>query len=158
MAKEIERKFLIDPSHPEVLALMKAPPMVIEQGYIMSEAHGVVRVRRIGDRGFLTIKGAIRGIERDEFEYEIPLNDALEMLSRLCPTSLRKERRILDLEGGLVAEVDFFPRIDLFIAEVELPSADAGFPQPEWFLREVSENPEYFNNEIARRICATQAP
>lgn len=155
MAKEIERKFLIDATHPQVDALMATVPMLIEQGYIMSAPQGVVRVRRLDDQGFLTIKGATKGIARDEFEYEIPLADAIEMLSSLCSDRLKKERRLFDLPGGLVAEVDFFPQIGLYLAEVELPSADTAFQAPEWFLQDVSEDPAYFNNEIARRICAS---
>ena len=50
MASEIERKFLIDRSHPDVVALMETRPRSIRQGYIMSGPTGVVRVRICGTK------------------------------------------------------------------------------------------------------------
>jgi adenylate cyclase len=154
MAKEIERKFLVDRRHDEIESLTSTPGMEIKQGYIASNDTGVVRVRTMDDQAFLTIKGATSGITRSEYEYEIPKRDAEEMLSTLCGSALEKKRWLFPLEGGLTVEVDYFPQIDLMIAEVELASEDQVFDKPEWLLEDVSSCPEYYNNKIAARISS----
>src|ERR1022692_5195223 len=92
MAKEIERKFL---THPRKWSDLGAG-LVIRQGYLSASAHCSVRVRTYGDRGYVTIKGATSGITRDEYEYEVPLRDANEILSitgqRLLPMAEQHPR------------------------------------------------------------------
>ena len=72
MAKEIERKFLVNTA----LWRAMAAGTRYRQGYLSSVKERVVRVRIAGDRGFLTIKGLTTGVSRLEFEYPIPLADA----------------------------------------------------------------------------------
>ena len=152
MAKEIERKFLIDRTHPDVVALMKTRPRFIRQGYIMSGPTGVVRVRVDDKQAMLTIKGVTTGISRDEFEYLVPIEDAEHLLATMCAKVMEKKRYHHRLPCGLMAEVDVFIQIDLYLAEVELPSETATFQRPEWFGEDVSTQPQYFNNNIADRI------
>lgn len=152
MPKEIERKYLIDRDYPEVQALISGPGVEIRQGYIASGPTGVVRIRIAGDKGILTIKSKTVGVSRDEFEYEIPRNDAEAMLATMCGKIISKTRHCFPLEDGLMAEVDVFPQIDLVIAEVELPSADTTFTKPAWLTQDVSHDPAYFNNNIAERL------
>ncbi|SLN16559.1 CYTH domain protein [Roseovarius albus] len=152
MAQEIERKFLIDQTHPEVTALMQTKGSHIKQGYIMSDPKGVVRVRRMDDKAYLTIKGPNTGITRDEFEYQIPVEHAEHLLATMCSKIIEKQRYAYPLENGHFAEVDVFPQIDLWLAEVELPTKDTDFQKPDWFRKEVSTDPYYFNNNIAKRI------
>ena len=90
MAKEIERKFLVHPRKWSDLG----PGLEIRQGYLSASKQSSVRVRTYGDKAFVAIKGSTKDITRDEYEYEIPLNDANEMLaappkfaSRKGPTS-----------------------------------------------------------------------
>jgi adenylate cyclase len=152
MAKEIERKFLIDRNHPDVQTILSTKPTKIRQGYIMSADTGVVRIRITDDVAFLTVKTRNSGISRDEYEYEIPKNDAETMLSAMCGKVVEKERYLHQLPDGNTLELDDFAQIDLLMGEVELASEDAPLDTPEWFLREVSQDPAYFNNEIAKRI------
>jgi adenylate cyclase len=154
MPNEIERKFLVDREHPELKKLLETiPPLVIRQGYIMSGPTGVVRVRRMGNRGFLTVKGATSGITRSEFEYQIPADEADTMLETMCGQIIEKNRYTILLTGCLMVEVDVFQQIDLVIAEVELDSEDQVFDKPDWLAEEVSHDPAYFNNVIAERIA-----
>ena len=154
MPKEIERKFLVDESHPELARILACEPTRIRQGYLKSDDRGVVRVRVKGARGFVTIKGPTRGITRDEFEYEIPLADAEAMLDGMCQAIISKSRFTALLPEGLLVEIDVFDHLALVLAEVELPDENAVFTQPEWFTAEVSHDPAYFNNAIAERIAA----
>lgn len=150
MAFEIERKFLVVRSHPFFKELEEMKKVDIAQGYLKSSKDGVVRVRVMGDEGFLTIKGANVGIKRPEFEYPIPVADAFEMLD-MCSDVLRKKRAFLPV-GDLKFEIDFFEQIDLILAEIELPDENTPFERPGWLGEDVSENPDYFNNEIIKRI------
>lgn len=151
MAFEIERKFLVDRGHPFFQELQKMEKVDIAQGYLKSSKDGVVRVRVMGDKGFLTIKGANVGIKRPEFEYPIPVEDAVQMLD-MCTDVLRKKRCFLPI-GNLTFEIDFFQQIDLVLAEIELPDENTPFERPDWLGEDVSEDPAYFNNEILRRIA-----
>jgi CYTH domain-containing protein len=152
MAKEIERKFLIDRTHPDVIALIKTRPRHIRQGYIMSGPIAVVRVRTDDEQASLTIKCVTTGISRDEFEYPIPNDDAEHLLTTMCGKVIEKKRYIYQLDGGLMVELDVFSQIDLYLAEVELPSEATIFEKPEWFGEDVSAVPRYFNNNIVDRI------
>ena len=152
MAQEIERKFLINRDHVDVQKLLQTNPTCIRQGYIMSDTTGVVRVRIANDTAFLTIKGPSIGITRDEFEYSIPKPDAESMLDKMCTKVLVKKRFYHPLEDGLTVELDVFDQLDLYLAEVELPSEQTTFAKPDWFTEEVSNDPKYFNNNIIKRL------
>ena len=87
MAKEIERKFLVNTA----LWRAIAAGTLYRQGYLSSVKERVVRVRIAGDRGFLTIKGLTTGVSRLEFEYPIPVADATVMLDRALRTTAHRE-------------------------------------------------------------------
>lgn len=149
MGTEIERKFLVNRTawHPD-----PARGTRYRQGYLSSEPGSTVRVRIAGDRGFLTIKGATRGIERDEFEYPIPLADAEQLLDHLCPHPLIEKTRYRVPSDGLTWEVDVFEgeNTGLIVAEIELPTSESSFTRPPWIGREVSDDPRYFNAALSR--------
>lgn len=151
MTTEIERKFIVCKSHPDVVTLMKTCPRVIGQGYLVSSETGVVRVRIEDERAMLTIKGVTTGISRDEYEYAIPVDGAEQLLETMCAKIIEKKRYCFPLADKLVAEVDVFSQFDLWLAEVELPSETTTFHKPEWFGEDVSDRPQNFNN-IAERI------
>lgn len=153
MPYEIERKFLVDPNHPEVRAIMAQPGHRITQGYLLSEQRGVLRVRLMDDQAYLTYKGASVGLARPEFEYPIPLDHAHDMLAQ-CSSVLRKTRWKLPLTPTLTAELDWFADFNLALVEVELPTIDTPLAPPAWFGTEVSTDPRYFNNALA----ANRAP
>ena len=100
----------------------------------------------------LTIKGATTGVSRDEFEYPIPVEDAEHLLITMCSKVIEKKRYHYPLPDGLMVEVDVFSQIDLYLAEVEQPSETTPIQKPEWFREDVSDQAQYFNNNIAERI------
>lgn len=154
MAKhlEIERKFLIGDETRLHLALGHQTGLPIEQGYLNRDKARCVRVRRYGDQGFLTIKGLTTGITRAEFEYEIPLADALALLAMCEGTPIRKRRYRLPTPEGYTWEIDRFegPLAGLIVAEIELPSADAPLSLPDWVGPEVSGDPRYYNSVLSQ--------
>lgn len=147
--KEIERKFLVNGQIQEIL--QNASPKAIRQGYISDEKQATVRVRTKADKGFLTIKGPTVGIEREEFEYEIPFDDALNLLNNFCPTSIHKDRYCINY-GMHQWEIDVFHgKLEgLILAEIELQSADEAVEMPRWIDREVSDDTRYYNSNLIR--------
>lgn len=149
MGVEVERKFLVaDESwRADVTSATR-----IVQGYLAQTDSATVRVRVKGDTGFLTIKGVSVGIARSEFEYEIPVADALGMLDELAQGPVIDKVRHLVPVGAHVWEVDVFSgdNAPLVMAEVELASADEAFVRPGWAGTEVSDDQRYFNVNLAR--------
>ncbi len=150
MAKEIERKFLVLRHLLSEFTLGK--PRSIVQGYLSAEP--AVRVRTVtsvlGKKAFLTVKGP-GTMERPEFEYEIPVSDAEEMM-RLTRFRILKDRRAV-LVGSHRWDVDFFTEErmgGLVLAEIELKSEDEEFRMPEWAGQEVTESPYYSNVSLAK--------
>lgn len=150
MGLEIERKFLLADARWRE-AVQRSVPML--QGYLVDaqalhagQARASVRVRVAGDRAWLNIKAMALGIERAEYEYPIPPDDARELLATLCDGVVEKTRHHVRVDGVLF-EVDEFAGANagLIVAEVELPTADASFPRPPWLGREVSDLPRYYN-------------
>ena len=148
MAKEIERKFLVVGDSYKALATMSDE---IAQGYLSTEPDRTVRVRIKGGKAFVTVKTRNQGITRNEWEYEIPVADACEMLG-CCGTVLRKTRHYVPAGEGLTWEVDEFhnPQPGLTVAEIELPSEDTPFAIPSFIGKEVSGAPAYYNSSLAK--------
>ena len=144
MALEIERKFLVDEK--KLPAQILSGGVKIAQGYLCVEPARTVRVRTKGERGFLTIKSANVGIVRQEFEYEIPLDDAQEIL-KLCADRILEKVRYEIEYAGKIWEVDVFGGkfAGLILAEVELSNADEKIILPDWVGAEVSDDPRYYN-------------
>ena len=146
MAVEIERKFLV-PVLPDDLPQGKA----IRQGYIQNEPGKTVRVRTKGDRGFLTVKGSTGDMTtRNEFEYEIPLADALALLENFCEKPLIEKTRYTVRINGFEWVIDVFygDNQGLRMAEIELTSPDQSFDLPAWAGEEVTHDPRYFNASL----------
>lgn len=150
MAVEIERKFLVVGQ-----GWRSAQGLLLRQGYLNRDKARTVRVRVAGAQGFLTIKGPTQGVERSEFEYAIPLEDANALLA-LCDGPLVEKTRHTQEVDGTVWEVDEFhgANAPLVLAEVELPHADAPFSRPPWLGREVSHDARYFNSCLAQHPYA----
>jgi len=149
MALEIERKFLVD--HVLWNALTKPTPNYLIQGYLHSEPGKTIRVRATNDKGFITIKGksSADGLSRSEFEYEIPKQEAIELLSNFTKKTIEKNRYEIEFEGN-VWEVDVFEgdNAGLIIAEIELESPDQSFIKPDWVRAEVTSDFRYFNSAL----------
>ncbi|MBW4419213.1 MAG: CYTH domain-containing protein [Myxacorys californica WJT36-NPBG1] len=145
---EIERKFLVSNDDWRTLAT----GTLYRQGYIPTTDQRTVRVRIAGQQGFLTIKGKTQGISRSEFEYEIPLEDAAQLLDTLCdPPLIEKHRYRIPLDG-LVWEVDEFlgENAGLIVAEVELADEAQAIALPSWIGQEVSSDLRYYNSNLAK--------
>ena len=149
MAKEIERKFLVASDSWRATATGKH----YCQGYIATAQPGhSVRVRIAGEQAFLTIKGPSQGLSRAEFEYEIPLGDAQEMLKTLCDRPLIEKTRYRLPIGPVVWEIDEFTgeNAGLIIAEVELNHEAQLVELPEWLGQEVSGEAKYYNQSLVK--------
>jgi CYTH domain-containing protein len=144
---EIERKFLVDVS----VWTPSSSGTLYRQGYLSSDKERTVRVRLQGAKGKLTIKGPTRGVTREEYEYDIPMEDAHKLLS-LCLKPLVEKTRYVEMFGGLAWEVDVFhgDNDGLVVAEVELTSEDQVVRLPPWALKEVSDDPRYFNANLVK--------
>ena len=153
MGQEIERKFLVRSD----AWRWGAEGLYCRQGYLASDISCTVRVRVLGDKGFLTVKGRMEGISRAEYEYGIPVQDAHEMLDRLCPRPLIEKYRYLREYAGQTWEVDEFvgENQGLVVAEIELRTADEAIALPEWVGREVTADPRYLNVNLAKRPYTT---
>lgn len=149
MGREIERKFLVVSDAWQAAATSS---LLLRQGYLSSNAKATVRVRsKDNGRAVLTLKGAAEGISRAEYEYEIPIEDARELLAMAQPHVIEK-RRYLVPHGGLVWEVDVFlgRHSGLVIAEVELDSEDQAIALPDWIGAEVTHDDRYNNASLSR--------
>ena len=148
MPTEIERKFLVKGDEWRTLAT----GTVYRQGYLSTKKGCTVRVRLVGDRGYLTIKGSTKGISRAEYEYPIPAEDAQEMLDNLCEPPLIEKTRYKIEFAGLTWEVDEFAGENqgLIIAEVELTDENKTIELPDWIGKEVSDDSRYFNANLVQ--------
>ncbi len=146
MAKEIERKYLLKNDKWQKVA---GDGIVLKQGYLNTNPERTVRVRLVGQTGFLTIKSKNTGITRNEFEYEIPYTDTLELL-KLCEPPLIEKTRYIIKRDGLTWEIDLFSGENqgLVIAEVELSYEDQNIIIPDWLGKEVSDDPRYYNSNL----------
>lgn len=150
MAKEIERKFLV--ADIEQVKTAACSSSRIRQSYISDNPDSTVRLRIRGERAFLTIKSRNDGAVRDEWEFEIPVDDAEEMAEKLCGGfSIDKTRYIVDFSGWKWEIDEFHGRHEgLVIAEIELPAADACPPIPPFVIEEVTGNPKYYNSVLSK--------
>lgn len=148
MAKEIERKFLIK----RELWQPQRPGVEIRQGYLSLDPERTVRVRTKGAKGYLTIKGKNQGISRTELEYEIPYEEASQMLEELCLRPLVEKTRYLEQHGQQLWEIDIFAGDNegLAVAEAELSSEDTALALPIWIDREVSGEARYYNSSLIK--------
>jgi adenylate cyclase len=150
MAQEIERKFLVK-ADTDIDALGK--PTRIVQGYLSSIKERTVRVRVKGDKGFLTIKGIgnASGASRYEFEKEISVQEAQDLLSICEPGVIDKTRTNVAL-GNHTYEVDKFygENEGLTVAEIELNTEDEKFEKPSWLGDEVTGEVKYYNSMLMK--------
>jgi len=149
MGIEIERKFLVvgDGWRDQVEDEIR-----LVQGYLTEDARTTVRVRIRGETAYLTIKGATQGISRLEFEYPIPVADAETLLRELAVSPLIEKIRYRVRHGGHLWELDVFAGANagLVLAELELETVDEVFARPDWLGAEVSDDPRYFNVNLAQ--------
>lgn len=155
MAVEIERKFL--PASDAWRSVVMRSTRIV-QGYLIGaealasgQVKAAVRVRIAGDEAWLTVKAAVAGVERAEFEYPLPVADATAMLQTLCGDVVEKTRHIVPLDG-FEFEIDEFlgDNRGLVVIELELDEAAQAFPRAAWLGREVTDDVHYYNVNLAR--------
>lgn len=148
MGTEIERKFLLNGDAWRALA----KGVMYRQGYLNSAKERTVRVRTVGEKALLTIKGITVGNTRAEYEYPIPPDECNAMLDFLAEKPLIEKKRYRVSHGGLIWEIDEFfgENQGLIVAEVELAREDQRFDKPDWVGEEVSSDPRYFNANLVR--------
>lgn len=146
MAIEIEHKYLVKNDNYKEISTAS---FHIMQGYLSREPERTVRVRIKDDKGFLTIKGKNKGASRAEFEYEIPLEDALSMLDMCLPPILEKVRYIVPFDGHIWEVDEFFgDRSGLVTAEIELKSDDEDYGHPDFIGENVTGDSRYYNSNL----------
>ncbi|NWF89158.1 MAG: CYTH domain-containing protein [Ignavibacteriaceae bacterium] len=143
---EIERKFLVKNN----LWRKDARGIIFWQGYLSTDSLRTVRIRLEGKVGKITIKGKKRGITGDEFEYDIPANDAKYLLKKLCIQPTIKKKRYKVPHGSLVWDVDVFQGMNkgLVIAEIELKKANQKIELPNWIGKEVTNDKRFRNANL----------
>ncbi|MFM7681260.1 MAG: CYTH domain-containing protein [Bacteroidota bacterium] len=143
--KEIERKFLV-----KDFSVIKGCKFdQIQQSYLFNEYNKSLRIRIKNDYAFITIKGNQIGMTRDEFEYQIPKEEALEIIARFELKVLSKKRYYLNSW-----EIDVFEGSlnGLIVAEIEIPSENHVFEIPGWIGEEVTHDPSYLNAELFKKL------
>ncbi len=149
MALEIEHKFLVlDDSWKK----MVTESFEYKQGYLSSDSKRSIRVRTSSAKAWINIKSATIGTQRHEYEYEIPLQDGIEILLTLCQKPLIEKTRYLIPYQEHVWELDVFTGDNegLIVAEIELSSKGENFAKPDWVGQEVSFDLRYYNNNLCK--------
>ncbi len=162
MGIEIERKFLV---LNDLWLTSDTKGIEIKQGYLTNSSDLTVRIRVAGERGFITVKSKTEKLQREreqnviinnslsrlEFEYEIPVKDALEMLL-LCKRPLIEKTRYYCTFMEFEWSIDRFEGDNqgLVVAEIELETEEQRFEKPFWVGEEVSDDPRYLNSNLIR--------
>ena len=148
MGVEIERKFLLANEGWRGQGIATR----MRQGYLVADAVRTVRVRIEGERAVITIKGQSTGASRGEWEYEIPVADATELLDGLCEQPQVEKIRHRIEHAGHTWEVDEFLGLNagLVVAEIELDAEDEAFEKPDWIGQEVTGEKRYYNSSLIR--------
>jgi adenylate cyclase len=149
MPQEIERKFLVSGEFKH----FASKSYQIAQGYLSSVPGRTVRIRTKGDKGYITIKGksSESGLSRYEWEKEIPLNEAQELM-QLCETGIIDKTRYEVIYENQTFEVDLFlgENEGLILAEIELETEATVFSKPDWLGEEVTGDKRYYNSNLTQ--------
>ena len=149
MGVEIERKFLLANEGWRGQGVATR----MRQGYLVADPVRTVRVRIEGGRAVITIKGKSTGASRGEWEYDIPVFDATELLDGLCEQPQVEKIRHRIEHAGHTWEVDEFLGLNagLVVAEIELDAEDEAFEKPDWIGVEVTGDKRYYNSSLIRQ-------
>lgn len=146
MGKEIEHKFLVtDDAYREQACAMSE----IKQGFLSRDPERTVRVRLRDGKGYITIKGKGTGMAHPEFEYDVPVLDAIQMLAMCEPPIIEKTRYIVMHQGNRWEVDEFHGGLEgLSLAELEVPDEDYRFTLPPFVGEEVTGDPRYYNSQL----------
>lgn len=148
MAVEIEHKYLVEVEDWNNVVAVKN--VQIRQGYLQTDPNKTIRVRTKGNQAYITIKGKSVGASRLEFEYEIPVADANELLDKFCSNLIEKVRHYV-VHDGKTWEVDVFTGLNagLIVAEIELNNEDETYTLPNWVGDNVTREVKYANSNLS---------
>ena len=148
MAKEIERKFLVDLSK---INISEYETTSIEQGYLSDDKDKITRIRIEDKKSFITIKSKTTGFTRNEYEYEIPYEDANDLIC-LCKKTLSKKRTYVEFKDKhWIVDIFEGDNEGLVVAELELKSEDETFEKPIWLKEEVTHKSKYYNSNLIKK-------
>jgi adenylate cyclase len=158
MAKEIERKYLVDlAAVPGLVRDNKESVALIKQGYLSTDPDRTVRIRFCtykdhSSTAFQTTKGRTKGITRKEFEYLIPYDDAKEMI-KMCVGDVVEKRRYNILYDTCLWSLDVFigKSKGLVLAEIEIPHTRFKYKIPEWITKDVTNDYKYSCSSLAKK-------
>jgi CYTH domain-containing protein len=148
---EIERKFLVRSDEFKTQAYKK---FRIVQGFLNTHPERTVRIRIRGDQAFLTIKGksSKNGLTRFEWEKEIPIAEAEELMKLCEPGLIKKTRYLVEIKNHTLEIDEFFgENHGLIVAEIELNSENDTFEKPEWLGEEVTGDVRYYNSQLSKK-------
>ncbi|WP_372745086.1 CYTH domain-containing protein [Lutibacter sp.] len=150
MNLEIERKFLVVGDYKK----LATKRYKIAQGFLSSVPERTVRIRIRDDKGFITVKGISNnsGTSRFEWEKEITVEEAQNLLAICEPSIIEKTRYLIPIKNNLFFEVDEFigENLGLVVAEIELPSEEFKFEKPLWLGKEVTGEKKYYNSVLSK--------
>lgn len=156
MPLEIEHKYIVNK-----IEWAKTKPensLAIKQAYLSNDPEKTIRVRTLGTSAFITIKGKTSNAVRKEFEYEIPINEALEMIALFGENVIEKTRHYIHHENHLWEVDQFFGLNDgLLVAEVELAREDEPYAIPAWASQDVTDDERYYNSYLIKHPYSTWA-
>ena len=154
MPTEIEHKYLVDKNLWRQVTSDKY--VQIRQGYLLTDPDKTVRIRTSGEKGFITIKGKTVGASRPEFEYEIPIEEANQLINTFCSSIIEKTRHYVNHENK-TWEVDVFEGLNfgLMVAEIELQSEDETYIKPNWVVLNVTNDNKYANSNLTVKPYST---
>ena len=150
MAIEIERKFLVNS---DIYKQFAYDQQYIKQAYLSSHPERSVRIRIKNDCAYITVKGksSENGLSRYEWEKEIPVSEAEELLLMCEPGGINKIRYKVKHEDVIVEIDEFFGENEgLVMAEVELSTEIQEFTKPEWLGAEVTGDKKYYNSMLSK--------
>lgn len=152
MKYEIERKFLVKDHWPR-----PEDGLHCVQGYISADAERIVRVRTMGEKSWLTVKSMKTQLTRIEYEYEIPFEDADDLLHNVCKQPLIEKTRFNIRAFDMDWEVDEFhgENSGLTVAEIELEEESQPIQIPDWVGEEISNDHRYFNANLSKNPFST---
>ena len=149
--QEIERKFRVVSTDFKEESHQKYR---IKQGFLNTHPARTVRIRITGTKAFLTIKGKSNqdGLSRFEWEKEIDVNEAQQLLT-LCEPGMITKDRYLVKNGNFTFEIDEFygENEGLIVAEIELNKETDSFEKPNWLGEEVTGDARFYNSQLSRK-------
>ena len=153
MGYEIERKYLVK----DTTILEDKCGVLYRQAYIATTNNNVVRLRTVDKNAYITLKGENNGVVRLEYEYEIPLKDANEIIENLCQKPIIEKMRYTIYHEGFEWVIDKFlgENSGLIMAEIELPNKDTVFTKPSFIGQEVTGDVRYYNSNLVKNPYST---